>query len=149
MSVFGVEMNMSLVTNVIVIAVLAALGIVDIRRRSVGVVWLVVIMAASCVYRCVNLQTDVYCAVTGLVLLAGLAAYCRLTGSIGAADVVVMAFLGVMKGTVFAVASSMLAMAAASSVMIIYRLIKRVSGKSTVPFIPFLGAGVLGVMLCA
>jgi prepilin signal peptidase PulO-like enzyme (type II secretory pathway) len=134
--------------NAIVLIVLLLLGIEDVRFQSVSVVRLVIIMAVACVYRAFHMDVDVYSAAAGLLILAGLGLYCLITKSIGMADIVVMGFIGMMKGVMFAVASSMCAVSLASLTMLVYMLVKRISGKREVPFIPFLGLGTLGVMIC-
>jgi prepilin signal peptidase PulO-like enzyme (type II secretory pathway) len=134
--------------NAIVLIVLLLLGIEDVRFQSVSVVRLVIIMAVACVYRAFHMDVDVYSAAAGLLILAGLGLYCLITKSIGMADIVVMGFIGMMKGVMFAVASSMCAVSLASLTMLVYMIVKRVSGKREVPFIPFLGLGTLGVMIC-
>jgi prepilin signal peptidase PulO-like enzyme (type II secretory pathway) len=134
--------------NAIVLVVLLLLGIEDVRFQSISAVRLVIIMAVACVYRAFHMDVDTYSAVVGLLILAGLGIYCLITKSIGMADVVVMGFIGMMKGVMFAVASSMCAVSLASLTMLVYMLVKRVSGKREVPFIPFLGLGTLGVMIC-
>jgi prepilin signal peptidase PulO-like enzyme (type II secretory pathway) len=134
--------------NAIVLVVLLLLGIEDVRFQSISVVRLVIIMAVACAYRAFHMDVDVYSAVAGLLILAGLGIYCMITKSIGMADIVVMGFIGMMKGVMFTVASSMCAVLLAALTMLVYMLVKRVSGKREVPFIPFLGLGTLGVMIC-
>jgi prepilin signal peptidase PulO-like enzyme (type II secretory pathway) len=134
--------------NAIVLIVLLLLGIEDVRFQSVSAVRLVIIMAVACVYRAFHMDVDVYSAAAGLLILVGLGLYCLITKSIGMADIVVMGFIGMMKGVMFAVASSMCAVSLASLTMLVYMLVKHISGKREVPFIPFLGLGTLGVMIC-
>jgi prepilin signal peptidase PulO-like enzyme (type II secretory pathway) len=134
--------------NAIVLIVLLLLGIEDVRFQSISLVRLVIIMAVACVYRAFHMNVDAYSAAAGLLILAGLGLYCLITKSIGMADIVVIAFIGMMKGVMFAVASSMCAVSLASLTMLVYMIVKRISGKREVPFIPFLGIGALGVMIC-
>ena len=74
--------------------------------------------------------------------------FCRITGNIGAADIVVIAFLGMMRGTMFAIASMMAAFIILLMAASLRMLVKHINWKREVPFIPYLGVGVLGVMLC-
>jgi hypothetical protein len=134
--------------NAIVLVVLLLLGIEDARFRSISAGRLVIITAVACVYRAFHMDVDTYSAVEGLLILAGLAIYCMITKSIGMADIVVMGFIGMMKGVMFAVASSMCAVSLLALTTLVYMIMRSASGKHEIPFIPFLGLGTLGVMIC-
>ena len=63
-------------------------------------------------------------------------------------DVAVMLFIGVVKGLEFALVSTMVALTGVSLSGIICVIRKKIAGKTSLPFIPFLGISTLGVMLC-
>ncbi len=144
----SIEIDNIVAANIIMVIVLAFLSYEDYRYRSISAVRLVIIMFLAVLYRCFNPEMDIYNICAGISVLAGMLIYCRITGNIGAADIVVIAFLGIMRGTMFAIASMMAAFIILLLAASLRILVKRINGKREVPFIPYLGVGVLGVMLC-
>lgn len=144
----GIGIDNIVAANIIMVIVLAFLSYEDYRYRSISAVRLVIIMVLAVLYRCFNPEMDIYNICVGISVLAGMFIYCRITGNIGAADIVVIAFLGIMRGTMFAIASMIAAFIMLLLAASLRMLVKHINGKREVPFIPYLGVGVLGVMLC-
>ena len=128
--------------NIIMFIVLAFLSYEDYRYRSISAVRLVIIMVLAVVYRCFNPEVDIYNMCAGIIILAGMFIYCRITDNIGAADIVVIAFLGMMRGTVFAIASMMAAFIILLLAALLQMVVKHINGKREVPFIPYLSGQV-------
>lgn len=144
----GIGIDNIVAANIIMVIVLAFLSYEDCRYKSISAVRLVIIMVLAVVYRCFNPGVDIYNICAGISILAGMFIYCRITGNIGAADIVVIAFLGIMRGTMFAIASMMAAFIILLLAALLRVVVKHMNVKREVPFIPYLGVGVLGVMLC-
>lgn len=143
--------GVALAENIAIAAVLVWFSIEDIRRRSVNVVQLSIAVALAAGYSvyCILLKAkdfDTYSFIAGAVLAAGLIVYCGLSRSIGAADVVTIIFLEIVKGVRFAAVSSLVACALAAVWML--GIMCAGKGKKAVPLIPYILAASLGVMVC-
>ena len=138
--------------NIVVMLVLIWFSIEDIRLRSIGFKGIMIVITAGIIYRVLYIllfrEVEIYSIITGILIIAGTGIYSVKTGNIGMGDVTVILFIGVVKGLEFALVSTMMALTGVSLSGIISIIRKKIIGKASLPFIPFLGISTLGVMLC-
>ena len=138
--------------NIVVMLVLIWFSVEDIRLRSIGFKGIMIVITAGIIYRVLYIllfrEVEIYSIITGILIIAGTGIYSVKTGNIGMGDVTVILFIGVVKGLEFALVSTMMALTGVSLSGIISIIRKKIIGKASLPFIPFLGISTLGVMLC-
>ena len=138
--------------NIVVMLVLIWFSVEDIRLRSIGFKGIMIVITAGIIYRVLYIllfrEVEIYSIITGILIIAGTGIYSVKTGNIGMGDVTVILFVGVVKGLEFALVSTMMALTGVSLSGIICVIRKKIAGKASLPFIPFLGISTLGVMLC-
>ena len=138
--------------NIVVMLVLIWFSVEDIRLRSIDFKGIMIVITAGIIYRVLYIllfrEVDIYSIITGILIIAGTGIYSVETGNIGMGDVTVILFIGVVKGLEFALVSTMMALTGVSLSGIICVIRKKIAGKASLPFIPFLGISTLGVMLC-
>ena len=138
--------------NIVVMLVLIWFSVEDIRLRSIGFKGIMIVITAGIIYRVLYIllfrEVEIYSIITGILIIAGTGIYSVKTGNIGMGDVTVILFIGVVKGLEFALVSTMMALTGVSLSGIICVIRKKIAGKASLPFIPFLGISTLGVMLC-
>ena len=138
--------------NIVVMLVLIWFSVEDIRLRSIGFKGIMIVITAGIIYRVLYIllfrEVEIYSIITGILIIAGTGIYSVETGNIGMGDVTVILFIGVVKGLEFALVSTMMALTGVSLSGIISIIRKKIIGKASLPFIPFLGISTLGVMLC-
>lgn len=138
--------------NIVVMLVLIWFSVEDIRLRSIDFKGIMIVITAGIIYRVLYIllfrEVEIYSIFTGIMIIAGTGIYSVKTGNIGMGDVTVILFIGVVKGLEFALVSTMMALTGVSLSGIICEIRKKIAGKATLPFIPFLGISTLGVMLC-
>ena len=138
--------------NIVVMLVLIWFSMEDIRLRSIGFKGIMIVITAGIIYRVLYIllfrEVEIYSIITGILIIAGTGIYSVKTGNIGMGDVTVILFIGVVKGLEFALVSTMMALTGVSLSGIICVIRKKITGKTSLPFIPFLGISTLGVMLC-
>ena len=138
--------------NIVVMLVLIWFSVEDIRLRSIGFKGIMIVITAGIIYRVLYIvlfrEVEIYSIITGILVIAGTGTYSAKTGNIGMGDVAVILFIGVVKGLEFALVSTMVALTGVSLSGIICVIRKKIAGKASLPFIPFLGISTLGVMLC-
>ena len=138
--------------NIVVMLVLIWFSMEDIRLRSIGFKGIMIVITAGIIYRVSYIllfrEVEIYSIITGILIVAGTGIYSVKTGNIGMGDVAVILFIGVVKGLEFALVSTMVALTGVSLSGIICVIRKKIVGKASLPFIPFLGISTLGVMLC-
>ena len=138
--------------NIVVMLVLIWFSVEDIRLRSIGFKGIMIVITAGIIYRVLYIllfrEVEIYSIITGILIIAGTGIYSVKTGNIGMGDVAVILFIGVVKGLEFALVSTMMALTGVSLSGIISIIRKKIIGKASLPFIPFLGISTLGVMLC-
>ena len=138
--------------NIVVMLVLIWFSVEDIRLRSIGFKGIMIVITAGIIYRVLYIllfrEVEIYSIITGILIIAGTVIYSVKTGKIGMGDVAVILFIGVVKGLEFALVSTMMALTGVSLSGIISIIRKKIIGKASLPFIPFLGISTLGVMLC-
>ena len=138
--------------NIVVMLVLIWFSVEDIRLRSIDFKGIMIVITAGIIYRVLYIllfrEVEIYSIITGILIIAGTGIYSVETGNIGMGDVTVILFIGVVKGLEFALVSTMMALTGVSLSGIICVIRKKIAGKASLPFIPFLGISTLGVMLC-
>ena len=138
--------------NIVVMLVLIWFSVEDIRLRSIDFKGIMIVITAGIIYRVLYIllfrEVEIYSIITGILIIAGTGIYSVKTGNIGMGDVTVILFIGVVKGLEFALVSTMMALTGVSLSGIISIIRKKIIGKASLPFIPFLGISTLGVMLC-
>ena len=138
--------------NSVVMLVLIWFSVEDIRLRSIDFKGIMIVITAGIIYRVLYIllfrEVEIYSIITGILIIAGTGIYSVKTGNIGMGDVAVILFIGVVKGLEFALVSTMMALTGVSLSGIICVIRKKIAGKTSLPFIPFLGISTLGVMLC-
>ena len=138
--------------NIVVMLVLIWFSVEDIRLRSIDFKGIMIVITAGIIYRVLYIllfrEVEIYSIFTGIMIIAGTGIYSVKTGNIGMGDVTVILFIGVVKGLEFALVSTMVALTGVSLSGIICVIRKKIAGKASLPFIPFLGISTLGVMLC-
>ena len=138
--------------NIVVMLVLIWFSVEDIRLRSIDFKGIMIVITAGIIYRVLYIllfrEVEIYSIFTGIMIIAGTGIYSVKTGNIGMGDVTVILFIGVVKGLEFALVSTMMALTGVSLSGIICVIRKKIAGKASLPFIPFLGISTLGVMLC-
>ena len=138
--------------NIVVMLVLIWFSVEDIRLRSIGFKGIMIVITAGIIYRVLYIllfrEVEIYSIITGILIIAGTGIYSVKTGNIGMGDVTVILFIGVVKGLEFALVSTMMALTGVSLSGIICVIRKKITGKASLPFIPFLVISTLGVMLC-
>lgn len=120
----------------------------DIRHKSLSAESLLVCCTAAVV---TGIITDKFMAsqyISGAIFIALLAAVSIITNCIGMGDVVVSAIILCLKGTVFTVLVFTFAMTLLGVINIIRILVRKVSRKYTVPFVPYMGICAAGMVLC-
>lgn len=137
------------VVDAVMLLILLCLAIEDYRHMSVSVARIIIMMIIAMGYRFSRCDEDVYSVVTGFIISAGLVVYCLLRKNIGMADVAVVIFMALMKGMTFAMYASLCAAILLSVKVLIHTRNRHGCYNMTVPFIPYLSVGALGVMLCA
>ena len=138
--------------NIVVMLVLIWFSVEDIRLRSIDFKGIMIVITAGIIYRVLYIllfrEVEIYSIIAGILIILGTGIYSVKTGNIGMGDVAVMLFIGVVKGLEFALVSTMVALTGVSLSGIICVIRKKIAGKASLPFIPFLGISTLGVMLC-
>ena len=120
----------------------------DIRHKSLSAESRLVCCTAAVV---TGIITDKFMAsqyISGAIFIVLFAAVSIFTNCIGMGDVVVSAMIFCLKGTVFTVLAFTFAMTLLGVINIIRILVRKVSRKYTVPFVPYMGICAAGMVLC-
>lgn len=138
------------IVNVVMIVVLGIFAIEDIRKKSIGTGQVIAVLFTAMLYRgyfiCmsgINLEEVLAAGVFVLVLSA--AAFFKM---IGVGDVAVMLMINMVKGFVFAFSAFAIAITAAAVISILLLCLRRVGRKYSMPLIPYICIGSMGVILC-
>ena len=129
-----------MVKEIWTVAMLFSGSVMDIRKKSVPVLFLAVAAAGSAVISIVFV-TDRSEMLLGLIPGGAMLAVGKLSGCIGSADAVLLLLLGAMYGLRQGGELMMYALLLSAVVSIFLIVSKRAGRKDTLPFIPFLLAG--------
>ncbi len=121
-------------------------SIMDIRKKSVPVLFLVLAAAGSTLMSILD-QCDTKEKLLGLIPGGALLAVGKLSGCVGSADGVMLLLIGAMYGLREGSELMMYSLLLAAAVSIFLIALRRASRKDTLPFIPFLLAGFLLFMI--
>lgn len=140
-----------LLLDFIVMGVLTVLSVIDIRRKSIGIGTMIglggicVLYAAYKVNQCGWNKNSLIGTAAFSVFLLLLSVGVK---ALGLGDVGVLLMLICVKGLIFAVSVFVTAITLMPLSMIFMLRFRKVTRKSSVPFIPYLCVSSLGVMLC-
>lgn len=127
---------------IILICAVSALGIIDIKRKSVSVYALLALLAFCVIWNLVRGEMGVFGMLTGALPAGVLFLIVRFGKlNIGLGDVLLIAVLGVALGADTVSVTLIIASLACAAVSGVLLLTKRVQRDHTVAFIPFIGGG--------
>ncbi len=121
-------------------------SIMDIRKKSVPVLFLVLAAAGSTLMSILD-QCDTKEKLLGLIPGGALLAVGKLSGCVGSADGVMLLLIGAMYGLREGSELMMYSLLLAAAVSVFLIALRHASRKDTLPFIPFLLAGFLLFMI--
>lgn len=138
------------IVNVIMIVVLGIFAVEDMRRKSLGIKQVIAVLLVAMLYRAYRIYMEgisweEILAAGGFILLLSAAAFFKM---LGAGDVAVMLMLNMAKGFVFAFSVFAIAITAAAVMSIILLCLRRISRKYSMPLVPYICIGSVGVILC-
>ena len=138
-----------IVENFIMIILLLMLSAEDIKYKSISVIKLAAARVAAIIYKVVFGETDINSIFIGIIFLTFMLVISVATKCIGIGDVAVLVIIAVVKGSIFAINTFLIAILFSFVVSAVLLILRKVTRKYSMPFIPFLGVGMLGVMICA
>ena len=127
---------------IIMICVVAALGVVDIRRKSISLIALLGLLGFCVVWNFVTRDLSPLNMLIGAVPAGVMFLAVRFTRlNIGTGDILLMAVLGVALGADTVCVTLIVASLSCAVVSGVLLAVKKIKKENTVAFVPFIGAG--------
>ena len=127
---------------IILICVVAVLGLVDIRRKSISLFALLGLLAFCVIWNLVSRDMSPLNMLTGAVPAGMMFLAVKLAKlNIGTGDILLMAVLGIALGADTVCVTLIVASVSCAVVSGVLLAVKKIKKENTVAFIPFIGAG--------
>lgn len=138
------------IVNAVIVAVLGIFAVEDIRKKSLGIKQILVVLFAAVLYRgyCIymtGISREEILTEGVFILVLAAAAFFKM---IGTGDVAVMLILNMTKGFVFAFGVFAIAITLAAVISILLLCLRRIGRKYSMPLVPYICVGSVGVILC-
>ena len=133
-----------LMENILLCINMMVLSVQDIMYKSLNVIILVILTITAVIYTAFNFNFSLPEIIAGICFVGALFGVSITFKCIGIGDVIVTFIVILIKGTVFAVFSFTMA-----TMLLGIRLVKKkISVKSEIPFVPYLGICAMVTALC-
>ena len=137
-----------LMENILLCINMMVLSVQDIMYKSLNVIILVILTITAVIYTAFNFNFSLPEIIAGICLVGALFGVSITFKCIGIGDVIVTFIVILIKGTVFAVFSFTMATLLLGIVNFIRLVKKKISVKSEIPFVPYLGICAMVTALC-
>lgn len=135
--------------NVLLLIFIGVEAAVDYRKKSISAVCSIIMLVGMAACVMIYGYTDWKNLLCGMLPGAAVVILSIISGqAVGSGDGMILMVIGAVRGAYEAVMVLMFAGLAASVIMLVLLMARKVKKKSTIAFIPYLLAGYVGVMLC-